>query len=435
MAKSIRNMAALVAVGVLALTGCAAGASDSTEKSAASLDFWTQIYGDPAEWRETMEGLATDFEEETGTAVKVEFIDFAQSRDRWLLVSQGSDAPDVGDMYQLHTNVQLGGGKAGPMPISDYQEKHWPDLEERFTNQLLDDAQWEGEFYGIPWRADPRVMIYRTDLLEAAGLSGPPATWDEVREYSEALTDEKAQKWGFTFGSLDVVQGIIPSLWQAGGDYLSPDGKTATIDTPEMREALKWMSSLTRSGLVPPDFMDPNYDPMTDFRSGRVAMIAQANSSDIDSLARDYPELDGKWAAAPPPAGPANGASYTGSGYWGVLHGTEHPDEAVEFVEFLSRDENMQTISEASGAMSTNLNVMKSDHWTSEEYQKVIGTVLAEEAHSSQAPSPFWTIIRDEKPGGVLWDLFSAVLVSGEDIDSSVTTAQQRMQEVLDRGK
>ncbi len=434
MVKSIRITAAVAVAGLLALAGCSASEPTSSGED-VTLEFWTQIYGDPAEWRTTVEGLAADFEEKTGTAVEVEFIDFAQSRDRWLLVAQGADAPDVGDMYQLHTNVQLGGGKAGPMPISEYKDEYWPDLEERFAKPLLGDAQWDGEFYGIPWRADPRAMLYRTDLLEAAGFTEPPATWDEVREYAAELTDEGAQQWGFTFGSVDVVQGLIPALWQAGGEYMTPDGKTATLDTPEMREALEWMASLAEDGSVPPDFMDPNYDAMTDFRTGRVAMIAQATSSDFDSLTRDNPELEGKWAAAPPPAGSAGSAAYTGAGYWGVLQGTEHPDEAAEFIAFLSEDENMQVISEVSGAMSTNLSVTQSEFWTSEDYQAVLGTVLAEEAHSSQAPSPFWTIIRDEKPGGVLWDLFAAVVVSGADIDTALADAQAKMQEVLDRGQ
>ncbi len=431
--KSIRITAAIAAAGLLALAGCSSAGDQSSNGEDVKLEFWTQIYGDPAEWRTAIEGIAADFEEQTGTAVEVEFIDFAQSRDRWMLVAQGADAPDVGDMTQLHSNAALGGGKVGPMAITDYKDEYWPDLEERFAEPLLVDAQWNGEFYGIPWRTDPRAMLYRTDLLEAAGFSEPPSTWEEVRKVAKALT--KDGQYGYTFSSAEVVQGLVPALWQAGEEYMSEDGTTATLDTPEMRKALDYMKSLVDDGSVPPDFMDPNYDPMVDFKAGRVAMIGAAGSTSFQSLIRDNPELEGKWAAARIPAGPENSASYTGSGYWGVLHGTEHPDEAVEFIAFLSNDENMQTISEVSGWMSTNKAVMASDFWTSEDYQSVFTEILAEDAHTSQYPSPFWPIIREEKPGGVLWDLFSAVLISGENADTAIATAEKKMQEILDRAK
>lgn len=429
-AHSKRGALAAVVAAALFVTGCGSDGGGEAE----SIEFWTQIYGDPTVWREAMEGLGADYEEETGTAVNIEFMDFASSRDRWLLVAQGADAPDVGDLYQLHTNVQLGGGKAGPVPITEYREEYWPDLTDRFFESTLVDVEWENEFYGIPWRADIRTTVYRTDLFEEAGLAGPPTTWDEVTEYAEQLTDTDQQKFGLVFGSGPLVQSLIPYYWQAGGEYMTPDGKTATLDTPEMREALEWMSDLVQGGFVPPEFMDPNYDPLSDFRTGRAAIIMQASSDDIESIQRDNPELDGKWAVAEPPQGPDNSAAYSGSGYWGLLYGTDKVEESLEWIHFLSQDENMQTISEATGLMSTNRSVMKSEKWTAEERHETLTTVLAEDAHTSQAPSPFWTIIRDEKPGAVLWDLFQGVLVNDRSVDEALAEAETEMQAILDRG-
>src|SRR5665647_919740 len=117
-------LAAVLAAVALFVTGCGSDpvAEADSDGRAESIEFWTQIYGDPTVWQETMEGLAADFEEQTGTAVNIEFMDFESSRDRWLLVAQGADAPDAGDLYQLQTNAQLGGGEAGPMPITEYRE-------------------------------------------------------------------------------------------------------------------------------------------------------------------------------------------------------------------------------------------------------------------------------------------------------------------------
>ncbi|TRW44503.1 extracellular solute-binding protein [Georgenia yuyongxinii] len=429
----------------LALLAACSGSSGSSEPEATGggtagaaegggeIDFWSQIYGDPAAWRSLMEELAADFEEETGTTVKLELIDFAQARDRWLLVSQGGDAPDAADMFQLTTYAPLGGGKAGPMPITEYKDEYWSDMDERFFASMMVDGEWQGEFYGIPWRVDIRPMLYRTDLLEQAGLDAPPATWEEIEEYGATLTQGDTK--GFSFGGVDVIQGLIPYYWQTGSEYMSEDGATANLDTPEMRETLTWLSGLVEAGIVPQDFMSPTFDPMAEFRSGRIAILGGASAADIATLTREYPELDGKWAIAPPAKGPDNSAAYSGSGYWGVLQGTDSPDEAVEWIAYLSRDENMQKIAETIGFPSTNRSVMASPAFTDAEWKTTLTEVIEEHAHTSQAPSPFWTVIRDEAPGGVLWDMFSAVLETEGSVDDAIATAQERMQTELDRGK
>ncbi|GAA4287905.1 extracellular solute-binding protein [Georgenia daeguensis] len=434
--RSVQILAGAAGLSMLAACASSPGdpgsAASSDAGGSGSIEFWSQIYGDPAQWRALVEELADEFEQETGTAVEVELIDFAQARDRWLLVSQGGDAPDAADMFQLTTYAPLGGGKAGPMPITEYKDEYWPDLDERFFSSMMVDGQWQDEFYGIPWRVDIRPMLYRTDLLEDAGLTEPPATWEEIEEYAAALTEGDVT--GFSFGGVDVVQGLIPYYWQTGEEYMSEDGTAANLDTPEMRETLTWLRGLVEDGVVPEDFMSPTFDPMAEFRSGRIAILGGASGSDIATLERDYPELDGKWAVAPPAQGPENRATYSGSGYWGVLQGSDNVEASVEWIAFLSRDENMQRISETTGFPSTNRAVMASEFWTDAEWKTTFTEVIEEHAHTSQAPSPFWTVIRDEKPGGVLWDMYSEVLESGQPIDDAIAKAQERMQTELDRG-
>ncbi len=70
----------------------------------------------------------------------------------WLLVTQGGAHPDGADMYWLLSFSTLGGDPDGPMPITDYQETYWPDLEERFFAGGLQDVMWQGvsmEFRGV----------------------------------------------------------------------------------------------------------------------------------------------------------------------------------------------------------------------------------------------------------------------------------------------
>jgi ABC-type glycerol-3-phosphate transport system substrate-binding protein len=97
----------------------------------------------------------------------------------------GGDAPDVGDMFWAWSNIRIGKGKYGPKPLDAYKAQLH---HENFFDKTLADVTYQGSVYGIPWRTDVRPMLYRADLVEAAGLKGPPDTWDDLVTYGKKLT-------------------------------------------------------------------------------------------------------------------------------------------------------------------------------------------------------------------------------------------------------
>jgi multiple sugar transport system substrate-binding protein len=340
-------------------------------------------------------------------------------------------------MFWLYSHAALGGGRHGPRPITELQQELWPDLRERFYESALQDVFWQGEFYGIPWRGDIRPMLYRTDFLEEAGLSQAPDTWEEITELALRLTqrdeDGNTLRWGFEFGSANPVQDCLPYYWQAGGEYMTADGKTATVDTPEMRTALSWMRDLIwEHRVVPPDFMEQGHAPEDLFVSGQVAIIGQAPGNTGSTFAFDFPEMEGLWAMSLPAKGPVNRASYSGSGYWGVLYDAADLRATAQWIEFLSRDQNMQRITEFTGHISPNKSVQTSAFWTDAPWKRVIGECM-EHAHTSQHPSPAWSKVVASEAGAVLYDMFYEALIRQEPLDDVLARAQQRMQEEMDK--
>jgi multiple sugar transport system substrate-binding protein len=402
-----------------------------------SLQFWTMNYGDAALWLEMLQNKAEEFKTESGISVDVQMINWTNGMNTWLLVSQGGTAPDSADMYWLYSFSTLGGGQNGPLPLTEYKDEFWPDLEERFFEGALQDVFWQGDFYGIPWRGDIRPMMIRVDLLEEAGFSAPPQTWAEIEQMAAATTKRddagNVLQWGFTPSSAVPIQQFMPYLWQAGGEYMTSDGREATIDTPEMRESLEFLYKMIwEHQATPPELMERGYTPADMFVGDQLAIIGQASDSMGQDMDRDYPEMEGRWAFALPAEGPANRASYSGAGYWGALRGTQHPYEVCQWIEFLSRDENMQQFTEFIGRVSANKNVMNSDFWTDRPWKQVVVECL-NHAHTSQHPSPAWSKMTATEPGAVLYDLYYQTLVQQMPFDEVLPSIQQRAQEEMDK--
>ncbi|WP_074839243.1 extracellular solute-binding protein [Marinovum algicola] len=404
---------------------------------AQEVEFWTQPYGDLIAWKQSIEALADEFEAESGITVNYEPINWSVAFRRWLTVAQGGPAPDCADMFFLHSFSAIGGTEHGPLPLNEYRDSTWPALDTDFFTGSLQDVTWSGDFYGIPWRGDVRPMMYRTDHFEVAGLTAPPDTWDELVEHAKKLTlrDENGNvtQWGFGLGNNNIGQSFPPLYWQAGGEMMTEDGRTATIDNEAMRTALQFLKDLVWTHeVLDPDFMEKGNDTGEAFLAGKVSIVGSVPGGWPSNWTVEYPELNDKWALAVPAAGPEGRDAYSGSGYFGVLRGSENVESCVKWIEFLSREENMQVLSEASGNVSPHRGVMNSEFWSDTEWKSVL-TESLEFAHTSQHPSPVWNALAADEAGAVIYDMVYDVVIRQADMDETIKRAEERMQAEMDR--
>jgi multiple sugar transport system substrate-binding protein len=427
MLKSSMGAALFVTVG---LASAAPALSQEQE-----IQFWTQPYGDLLKWKEAMNTTVDDFYKETGIKVNLETINWSTAFKNWLTVAQGGAAPDCGDMFWLYSFAGIGGDQAGPKPITKYLDE-WPTLKQDFYPSSLADVYWKGDFYGIPWRIDIRPQLYSKKAFQEAGLSKPPESWDDIVTYAQALTkrDDKGNviRWGYAFGDIATLA-MVPLYWQAGGSFMSEDGKIATIDNPEMRQTLEWMRDMVwKHKIVSPEFMEPSFDTKADFISGKVAIVGSIPTHWPKTLDSDYPELADTWALALPPKGSKERLAYSGAGYWGVLRGSKKEDSCIKFIKYLSGDERMLRLSIASGNASPRKSVMKADYWQDREWKKILAETM-EYGQTSQHPSSVWNSLVSSKPGGVIYDMMYDAIVLQKNIDTVVVRAQKQMQTQMDR--
>lgn len=427
--KSARNLLAAALLGSAALTATV------SVSVADSIEFWTHTYGDQIKWTAAVKKLTEDFEAESGIKVNHEIVPWKVSRKTWLAVAQGGNAPDCADMYWLHSFSAIGGDKFGPMPINDYKAKFNTD---EFYAGALQDVNWRGDFYGVPWRGDIRMQLMRTDAAAEAGVSKAPTTWDEVTEAAKKLTKRDAngnvERWGFGFGtSPNIVSWLMPLYWQAGGEFMSDDGKKATIDNEAMRAALQYMHDLVNVHKVAdPDAFEKGYKARPLFVAGKIGILGSAEQSWGKKLEGENPEVNGTWEYSRSAMGPEDRDSFSGAGYIGVLRGTEKAEQCTDWMAFLAKDSSMQALSEATGNVATKPAVMASDFWTDRPYKKAVAEAL-QDAHTSQHPAPAWSAISTKEPGGIIYDLVYSTVIEQKDIDAAIVTAQKLMQDALNR--
>ena len=154
----------------------------------------------------------------------------------------------------------------------------------------------------MPWYVDTRVLFYRKDLLQAAGVAAPPRTW---AEWHDALRRLKARagpgRWAILLPTDEWAQPVIFGL-QKGASLLTADGGDAAFRTPEFREAATFYVSLFREGLAPALANTQIANVYQEFAAGDFAMYV-TGPWNLGEFRRRLPaSLKDAWATAPLPA-------------------------------------------------------------------------------------------------------------------------------------
>ena len=221
-----------------------------------------------------------------------------------------------------------------------------------FYPSAWNEASYRGEVYAIPFGVDDRALYFNTDLLREAGFVDaegnvvPPRNWMELRRYAVALTkrDEDGNITQLGFAPNYGNSWLYLYAWLNGGEFLSEDGRTVTLDDEANVEALEYMVELydavggmdaANSFLLGTTGLE--VDP---FLTGRVAMKIDGNF--FLPLAAEYaPDLE--FGVAPPPA-PTGRDPVTWSGGFSFVipAGAEHAQEAFDLIRLLVSDEGYE---------------------------------------------------------------------------------------------
>jgi multiple sugar transport system substrate-binding protein len=286
----------------------------------------------------TMKHLAEAFHKEYPT-ITVEFqsVPAEQATQKLLTQVAGGTAPDTAFMDM--SAVTDFASRNALVDLTDYIAQSQYVNPDDYVDAWKQGAQYEGKWFGLPFDGETTGLFYRTDLFEAAGIDGPPTTWDELEADAAKLTDPSKNQYGFILFAPESAYYWYPFLWQAGGDLFNNDTKQVEFDSDAGRTAAEFYVGLRQYS--PPDFFNSNsWDGRVAFAEGKVGMYV-AGSWFAGEMTTSFPKIDGKWDSAPLPEGPAGCATTIAGDTLVVFNQTQNVDAAWLWLEFLSRPDNL----------------------------------------------------------------------------------------------
>ena len=229
--------------------------------------------------------------------------------------------------------------------------------------------QYNGAQYGIPWDMGMIGFWYNKDLFQKAGITTPPATWDE---YLAAIPKLKAagvaplaiagkDKWP----SMHLWTYLV--LRSGGGEALAKMIQTGDWNTDACINAGKAVEALNALDPYQKGYASADYnDEAAAVGNGKAAMelMGQWAPSVQKDQSANKKGLGDKlgWFAFPALTGGAGAATDGVGGGNGIAVGKNAPPEAVDFLKFFMDKSNQDKLNTDNVGLSTTVGTESTRH-------------------------------------------------------------------------
>ncbi len=298
-----------------------------------------------------MQGLTDDFTEKTGHTVE------------WVTLEENVLR------QRVTTDITTNGGAFDIMTIGMYETPIWGandwlvPLDDLSDDYNVDDIlpamraglSHEGTLYAAPFYGESSMIMYRTDLMEAAGMEMPDApTWQFIREAAAAMTDRDNE-----------INGIClrgKAGWGEGGAFITVTANSfgarwfdedwnAQFDQPQWAEALNfYVGMMEESG--PPGYATNGFNEnLSLFQQGKCGMWIDATvaasfvTNPDDSTVADSVGF----ALAPNSEGIEKKSNWLWAWALAIPAGTQKADAAKEFIEWATSTDYIELVAENEG--------------------------------------------------------------------------------------
>ncbi|WP_030782628.1 extracellular solute-binding protein [Streptomyces sp. NRRL F-5008] len=417
--RMLAGVCALVLAGGISACGGSGSSGDSADGT-TTIDVW--LMRDSVSARFQKEFVAGFESAHPDIKVKVQIQEWDGIGEKVTAALASNDAPDV--IETGNTQVAQFAQSGGLLDLSDKVDelggKDW-------LRGLAEPGAYDGKQYGIPYYAANRVVIYRTDLFEKAGVD-PAAirTRDQWITATEKLNQAGTQGIYLPGQTWYALAGFI---WDEGGDLATESGGSwkGTLDTPEALRGMDFYKELQALGKGPRDSDEAEPPQAEVMAQGKVAQIISTPGG-ANVVIESNPELKGKLGFFPIPGKTADkpGSVFIGGSDLVIPAASGKPDAAFTFVKELTGDTWQRKLAQAMSYVpnkTTLADAVASDPGTA--------AMAAGAAVGRATPNtPGWAAVEAKNP---IKDYMTAVL-TGADARTEAAKASESITSAMKSG-
>ncbi len=370
--------------------------------------------------------LVEDWNATHDNQIKPTIIPGAQFITKFATAVAGGVAPDLVAIDLVYTPAFM---EAGQLTDITAMAKALPFFGELSPSHIRLGTWSDGTIYALPFSAEGSVLGYNKDLFRQAGLDPdkPPTNWADLEAAAKKITALGDDTYGYYLSGACAgcnVFTMLPLVWASGGDVLSADYSKPTFTDPKVAAALEFFHRLYAEGVIPEGAkVDDGTDFLNAFTSGKIGMVGTGAFS-IATLKTQYPDVDLGISFLPGQNG--GHSSFAGGDNIAIPTGSEHIDEAFEFIQWLLSEKVQLEQYAKNSQLPVRTDLAKNKYFAEDPRL----TTATEAMASGKTPySMVYNGLLNDNNGPWLQMLQSAIFDG--DVAGATETAQERAEQIM----
>lgn len=340
-----KKVLAVLLTAAMAVTSLAACSGSGKEKAGGEGDKITLKYLNkyPEEqYVKYFEDAVKEYEKEhKNVDIVMENVSDEAIKDKLSVMASGGDMPDIFFSWSGEYSKKF--ARSGlAKDLTPYLEKdsQW---KESFLPAFLNNSTFDGKTYGIPFRSSVLYMLYNKKIFKENNIE-IPETYDKFLEVCETLKSKNitpisfgnSETW-YSAWYIGVLNSMMISPETLNKDYNPESGE---FTDPLYKDAMQKMLDMNEKGYFGKNVNSKDYYQVREeFCAGKAGMIMDATaqfSIYTEGMGDDYgffklPVMEG--AKGDP------GYVTGGAEIYCVSEKCKNPDEAVDFIKFMTSKE------------------------------------------------------------------------------------------------
>jgi multiple sugar transport system substrate-binding protein len=244
----------------------------------------------------------------------------------------------------------------------------------------VETATYDGQVWAAPFMTNAGLLYYRSDLIDT-----PPTTWAELQEDCSIAVENDMECYAGQFAQYEgLTVNAAEAITSAGGAFLSEDGTSVAVDSPEAREGLQNLVDMFENGQIDTAAITfQEQESANAFLDGSTLFLRNWPYV-YTAASEEGSAIAGKFDMTVLPGMDGPGSSSLGGINLGVSAFSENKQTAKDWVEWMQSDEAQRVLVSVMNQAS-----VRTDLYTDPEMVEVSPYLpILEESLKNAVPRP-----------------------------------------------
>ncbi|MBP2199381.1 MULTISPECIES: extracellular solute-binding protein [Pantoea] len=223
--------------------------------------------------------------------------------------------------------------------LQDVSSRITPEEKSQIFPGAMNTVVFKGKTLGMPWILDTKYLYYNKAMLEKAGITTLPQTWQQVMDDARTIKQKNIVKYPlvWSWSQAEALVCDYTTLVSGFGGKFYQNGKL-DFSSPASLQAVKLMKSSLDEGLSNPasrEYLEE--DVRKSFSNGDAAFAL--NWTYMYNMANDpkQSKVAGQVGIMPAPGdAPGKVGAVNGSMGLGIAKGSSHAEQAWQYISYMT---------------------------------------------------------------------------------------------------